>query len=66
MTTHGEGEREMRTRNRVSHLVGLTGSDYFRTPVDAGGSLEEIIAGWQDEMARFRAIRSRYLIYRGR
>lgn len=44
----------------------LTGSDYFRTAVDAGGSLREIIAGWQDELARFRALRSRYLIYRDR
>ena len=66
MPTHGEGKRGMRTRNRLGYLVGLIGSDYFRTAVDAGGSLEEIIAGWQDEMARFRAIRSPYLIYRGR
>lgn len=55
----------MRTRNRVRYLVGLTGSDNFRAPVDADGSLEETIVGWQDEMARFLAIRSRYLIYRG-
>ena len=66
MTTHGKGERGMRTRNRLRCLVGLTGSDYFPTAVCAGGSLEEIIAGWQDEMARLRAIRSRYLFYRGR
>lgn len=66
MTTHGEGEREMRTRNLLRCVVGLTGSGYFRAAVDVGGSLEETIAGWQDEMARFRAIRSRYLIYRGR
>ncbi len=66
MTTHGEGERGTRTRNRVRYLVRLTGSDNFRTPVDASGSLEEIIAGWRDEPARFRAIRSRYLVHRGR
>ena len=56
----------MRTRDRLRYLVGLTGSDYFRTAVDAGVSLEEIIAGWRDETVRKRAIRSRYLIYRGR
>jgi hypothetical protein len=66
MTTHGKGERRLRTRNRLRYLVGFTGSDYFRTAVDAGGSLEEIIVGWQDELSRFRAIRSRYLIHRGR
>ena len=65
MTTHGEGERAMRTRNRLRYLVGLTGSDYFRTAVEANGSLEEIITGWQDEITRFWTIGSHYLIYRG-
>ncbi len=55
----------MRTRNRLHYLIGLTGSDYFRTAVEANGSLEEIITGWQDEIARFWAIGSHYLIYRG-
>jgi uncharacterized protein YbbC (DUF1343 family) len=44
----------------------LTGSDYVRTAVDAGRSLQEIMAGWQDDLNRFRAMRSRYLLYRGR
>lgn len=56
----------MRTRSRLRYTVGFTGSDYFRTAVDAGGSLEEIIVGWQEKLARFPAIRNRYLIYRGR
>lgn len=56
----------MKTRNPLRYVGGLAGSDYFRTPVDVGGSLEEMIAGWRDEPARFRPIRNRYLIYRGR
>ena len=45
----------MRTRNRLRSLVGLTGSDNVRKAVDAGASLEEIIAGWQDELTRHKA-----------
>ena len=56
----------MRTKDRLRYTVGFTGSDYVRTAVDAGGNLEKTIVGRQDELARFRAIRSRYLIYRGR
>ncbi len=56
----------MTTRNRLRDLVGSTGSDDFRAAVVAGGSSKETIVGWQDEMARFRAIGSRYLIDRGR
>jgi uncharacterized protein YbbC (DUF1343 family) len=43
----------------------LTGSDYVRTSVDAGKSTDEIVAGWQGELNAFRALREKYLIYRG-
>jgi uncharacterized protein YbbC (DUF1343 family) len=42
----------------------LTGSDYVRTSVDAGKSTDTIVAGWQSELAAFRRLREKYLIYR--
>jgi uncharacterized protein YbbC (DUF1343 family) len=42
----------------------LTGSDQVRTAIDAGRTADEVVAGWQDELARFRAQRARYLLYR--
>jgi uncharacterized protein YbbC (DUF1343 family) len=42
----------------------LTGSDQVRTAIDAGKTADEVVAGWQDELARFRAQRARYLLYR--
>jgi uncharacterized protein YbbC (DUF1343 family) len=44
-------------------IDNLTGSDYVRTSVDAGRSTDEIVAGWQADLARFRRMRERYLIY---
>lgn len=41
----------------------LSGSEYVRTAVDAGKDVEEIVAGWQGELADFRRMRSKYLIY---
>ncbi|MQA84953.1 MAG: DUF1343 domain-containing protein [Streptosporangiales bacterium] len=41
----------------------LTGSDRVRTAIDAGKDADEVIAGWQDELRRFRAVRERYLLY---
>jgi uncharacterized protein YbbC (DUF1343 family) len=43
----------------------LTGSDYVRTAVDSGKSLDQIVAGWQRELSRFRKLRRKYLIYGG-
>jgi len=42
----------------------LTGSDQVRTSVDAGNSTDAIVAGWQAELAGFRRLREKYLIYR--
>jgi uncharacterized protein YbbC (DUF1343 family) len=41
----------------------LTGSDQVRTAIDAGRDTDEIVAGWQGELAAFRALRARYLRY---
>jgi uncharacterized protein YbbC (DUF1343 family) len=42
----------------------LTGSDQVRTAIDAGKDADEVVAGWQAGLARFRATRARYLLYR--
>jgi uncharacterized protein YbbC (DUF1343 family) len=42
----------------------LTGSDLVRKGVDGGATTDQIVASWQDELARFRAQRARYLLYR--
>ena len=45
-------------------IAKLTGTDWVRTAIDAGMGVDEVVAGWQDELAAFRAVRERYLIYR--
>ncbi|MFF9170877.1 MULTISPECIES: exo-beta-N-acetylmuramidase NamZ domain-containing protein [unclassified Streptomyces] len=42
----------------------LTGSTRVRTAIDAGAGPDEVVAGWQDELAAFRRVRERYLLYR--
>ncbi|HEX6446078.1 MAG TPA: DUF1343 domain-containing protein [Streptosporangiales bacterium] len=42
----------------------LTGSDQVRNDVDAGKDTDQVVAGWQQELAAFRRLRERYLIYR--
>ena len=44
-------------------LDKLTGSDRARLVIDAGGDVDEIVAGWQDELAEFRRKRKKYLLY---
>ncbi|MEU9733218.1 DUF1343 domain-containing protein [Streptomyces sp. NPDC048002] len=41
----------------------LTGSTQVRTAIDAGASTDEVVAGWQEELAAFRRIRKEYLLY---
>lgn len=41
----------------------LTGSSYVRTAIDAGRGVDAIVAGWQEDLAAFRALRERYLLY---
>ncbi|WP_200303666.1 exo-beta-N-acetylmuramidase NamZ family protein [Streptomyces adelaidensis] len=42
----------------------LTGSARVRTMIDAGADTDEVVAGWQDELAGFRRVREEYLLYR--
>ncbi|WP_327357258.1 exo-beta-N-acetylmuramidase NamZ family protein [Streptomyces sp. NBC_01304] len=42
----------------------LTGSTQVRTMIDAGAGADEVVAGWQDELAAFRGVRRKYLAYR--
>jgi uncharacterized protein YbbC (DUF1343 family) len=45
-------------------LDKLTGSTQVRTAIDAGASADEVVAGWQEELAAFRRMRKEYLLYR--
>lgn len=42
----------------------LTGTTRVRTMIDAGADTDEVVAGWHDDLARFRGVRRRYLHYR--
>ncbi|WP_320782921.1 DUF1343 domain-containing protein [Streptomyces sp. CRN 30] len=42
----------------------LTGSARVRTMIDAGADTDEVVAGWQEELAAFRRVRARYLVHR--
>ncbi|MFG2495200.1 exo-beta-N-acetylmuramidase NamZ domain-containing protein [Streptomyces caniferus] len=41
----------------------LTGSSTVRKMIDAGAGTDEIVAAWRENLARFRALRRRYLRY---
>lgn len=42
----------------------LTGSAQVRTMIDDGAGADEVVAAWQGELAVFRAVRQKYLMYR--
>ncbi|AWW40413.1 MULTISPECIES: exo-beta-N-acetylmuramidase NamZ family protein [Streptomyces] len=42
----------------------LTGSTLVRTMIDAGADTDDVVAGWQQELAAFRRVRREYLLYR--
>ncbi|SMQ15221.1 Uncharacterized conserved protein YbbC, DUF1343 family [Streptomyces sp. Ag82_O1-12] len=42
----------------------LTGSTRVRTMIDAGADTDEVVAGWQRDLAAFRRTRRTYLLYR--
>jgi len=42
----------------------LTGSTRVRTMIDAGADTDEVVDGWQRELAAFRRVRKEYLLYR--
>ncbi|MEU3276503.1 DUF1343 domain-containing protein [Streptomyces antibioticus] len=41
----------------------LTGSAWVRTAIDAGAGVEDVVAGWQEELGAFRRVRREYLLY---
>ncbi|HEX4224417.1 MAG TPA: DUF1343 domain-containing protein [Pseudonocardiaceae bacterium] len=47
-----------------NYVDNLSGSARLRTMVDAGASTEDIVGAWQGELARFRAQRQPFLLYR--
>ncbi|CAM5402136.1 exo-beta-N-acetylmuramidase NamZ family protein [Streptomyces purpurascens] len=50
---------------RPDHWIDkLTGSTRVRTMIDAGADTDEVVAGWQSELAAFRRTRREYLVYR--
>ncbi|MFJ8084429.1 exo-beta-N-acetylmuramidase NamZ domain-containing protein [Streptomyces sp. NPDC096205] len=42
----------------------LTGSTWVRTAIDSGAGVDDVVAGWQEELAAFRRVRQEYLLYR--
>ena len=44
----------------------LTGTDRARLAIDAGASPAEVVAGWQQDLTEFRAVREQHLLYPGR
>ncbi|MEV5932656.1 DUF1343 domain-containing protein [Streptomyces sp. NPDC052079] len=42
----------------------LTGSTLVRTMIDAGADTDDVVAGWEKELAGFRRMRREYLLYR--
>jgi uncharacterized protein YbbC (DUF1343 family) len=48
---------------RTSHFDRLAGTDRVRKQIVAGADIETITAGWSAELARFEAVRGRYLLY---
>ncbi|MFI5985560.1 exo-beta-N-acetylmuramidase NamZ domain-containing protein [Streptomyces sp. NPDC051555] len=49
---------------RADHWIDrLTGSDRVRLMVDAGAGVAEIVADWEAGLARFAAVREKYLLY---
>ncbi|WP_189553516.1 exo-beta-N-acetylmuramidase NamZ family protein [Streptomyces lavendofoliae] len=42
----------------------LTGSARVRTLIDAGADTDEVVGAWEADLAAFRSVRRRYLMYR--
>ena len=43
----------------------LSGNEQVRLAIDAGAGFDEVVAVWQDELAEFRAVRAKHLLYPG-
>ncbi|QZY29249.1 exo-beta-N-acetylmuramidase NamZ family protein [Nocardioides coralli] len=42
----------------------LTGTDQVRRDIDAGAGVDDVVAGWQQDLRSFRRLRAQHLIYR--
>jgi uncharacterized protein YbbC (DUF1343 family) len=49
---------------RTASIDRLAGTPALREQLEAGRDPSDIVAGWADQIDRFRAIRSKYLLYR--
>jgi uncharacterized protein YbbC (DUF1343 family) len=47
-----------------NYIDKLSGSARLRTMIDAGAGVAEVTGAWRDELAAFRRLRQRHLIYR--
>lgn len=56
---------EAGTTYRGYWMDKLTGNSGVREAIDRGADTDEVVAVWQQDLAAFRATRSRYLIYPG-
>ncbi len=49
--------------NGIHNFDRLAGTDKIRLALDAGTPVAEILAGWQEDLQGFRALRKNYLLY---
>ncbi|GMV06306.1 MAG: hypothetical protein AMXMBFR53_25820 [Gemmatimonadota bacterium] len=49
---------------RTRHMDILSGTDRIRLGIDAGQDVDELMAGWEEELAAFQQLRAPYLVYR--
>ena len=56
--------RRTRQRRRAQHFVDLlAGTSALRAAVDAGRSVDEIAALWQEDLVWFKQLRAKYFLY---
>ncbi len=48
----------------VAHFDRLAGTDALRLGIEAGAELDELTAGWDEQLRAFESLREPYLIYR--
>jgi uncharacterized protein YbbC (DUF1343 family) len=48
---------------RIAHFDRLAGTDRLREGLDSERSIQELRQGWDEDLAAFKQLRSRYLIY---
>jgi uncharacterized protein YbbC (DUF1343 family) len=53
-----------RAGDTIPWIDKLTGSTQVREAIESGADVDEVMDGWHDELADFRRLRRRYLIYR--